>query len=146
MNEFESSRKQLAEALVKGHIDPQTFFAELDAENNELEVRERLAAGRYNSRRAALAEEWLRRREDERQAKATARAEALEEESLSVAREANDIARAASFAASAAASSASEANAIARLNSRTAKRAEIIAAVAAIAAIVAAIAAVTGVK
>lgn len=74
--------------MAKGPESPQSFFAKLDAEDTELSVREALAAGRYNSRRAALAEEWLRRREDAQQTEATARAEAREDESLSISKSA----------------------------------------------------------
>jgi len=92
LSSFEDSRKLLAEALAKGSETPQSFLAKLDAEDNELGVREALASGRYNSRRAALAEEWLRRRDDARQGEAVARAEAREDESLSIARSALSIA------------------------------------------------------
>lgn len=146
MSDFEADRVFIANAIAKGPDGPQSFLARLDAANNELEVRERLAGGQYNAKHAALAEEWLRRREDARQVEATARAEAREEESLSAVREANAIARSASFAATAAAAAASEANEIARSNRRIAISAAIIAAVAAAAAIVASIAAVMGVK
>lgn len=118
---------------MKDPESAQSFFAKLDAEGNDLSVREALAAGRYNSRRAPLAEEWLRQREDARQAEATSRAEAREDEMLAVAREANEIARSASFAATAAAAAASEANEIARSNRRIAIAAVIIAMAAAIA-------------
>jgi hypothetical protein len=90
--------------------------------------------------------EVVRRFDASKAEAASAKRDAREEETLSIAKEANDIARSASFAASAAAASASEANTIARSNSRRAWRAEIIAAIAATAAIVAAIAAVMGVK
>jgi hypothetical protein len=125
LSSFEDSRKLLAEALAKGPESPQSFFAKLDAEDNELGVREALAASRYNSRRAALAEEWLRRKEDARQAEATSRAEALEDESLS-------IARSALSAATDANRIASEARDSAAAQARWAMWAAIIAAVAAV--------------
>lgn len=59
-----SSRKALADALVARIETPESLLARLDAKDNELEVRAGLAAGRYNSRNSALAEEWLRRKED----------------------------------------------------------------------------------
>lgn len=127
-------------------MPPHRFLAQLDECADEVGVRNTLAAGRYSAQHASVAQEWLRQKEDMRRSEADARSDTREETILSVAREANDIARSASFAATAAAVSASEANAIARSNSRTAKRAEIIAAIAAVAAIVAAIAAVVGVK
>lgn len=64
------------------------FLAQLDAANNETEVRERLAAGKYNSLAAGLAREWLRRREEARAAETASRAEAREEESLAISRRA----------------------------------------------------------
>lgn len=109
-------------------MDAQSFFAELDAEDNELVVRERLAAGRYNTRRSALAQEWLRRRERARDEASASRGEAREEDAISIARDANIIALAAAV-------SASDANDIAR----SAKKYALIAAIAAIVAAIAAI-------
>lgn len=87
---------------------------------------------------------WLADAEFVRLADSSAKRDAREEATLSVAKEANDIARSASFAATAAAAAASEANAISRFNRIVSISAAIIAAVAATAAIVAAIAAVKG--
>lgn len=70
-----------------------TFFEQLEAADNEAEVRERLAAGLYNVRHAAIAKEFLRRREEKREAEASARAEAREEENLKIARESVAISR-----------------------------------------------------
>ena len=109
-------------------MDAQSFFAELDAEDNELVVRERLAAGRYNTRRSALAQEWLRRREHAKAEAAATRGEAREEDAITIARDANTIALAAAV-------SASDANDIARSARKTAWIAAIAAIVAAIAAI-----------
>lgn len=92
MSDFEDNRKILAEALQREPESPQSFFAKLDAEDNELFVRETLAAGRYNSRRAALAEEWLRRKDEARASASAARAEAREDESISIAKRALAIA------------------------------------------------------
>ena len=65
----------------------QTFLEQLEAADNEVEVRERLAAGLYNARHAALAREFLRRREEKRAAEATARVVTRDEENLKIARE-----------------------------------------------------------
>lgn len=136
MSDSEADRVFLAEAIAKGPEGADAFFANLDAENDELGVRARLAEGRYNTRRSELAEEWLKRREETRRSEVDARVEAREEETLAVAREANEIARSASFAATAAAAAASEANKIARSNRRVAIAAAIIAVAAAIAQII----------
>lgn len=128
MSDFEARRKAFAEALANGPESPQAFFAKLDVDDNELAVRETLAAGRYNSRRAALAQEWLRRREDARQVEATTRAQAREDESLS-------IARSALSAAIEANRIASEARNSAAAQARWAMWAAIIAAVAAVIAV-----------
>ena len=80
--------------------------------------------------------EVVRRFDASEAAAASAKRDAREEETLSIAKEANDIARSASFAASAAAASASETNIIARRSNRIAIIASIIAAISAIAAIV----------
>ena len=66
----------------------QEFLQRLDDHNNENEVRERLAAGNYNQRHAALAQEWLRRREEERNSQVAARVEDREEEKLEISRKA----------------------------------------------------------
>lgn len=117
-----------------GTSDPQPFFAELDAESNELAVRERLVAGRYNSRRAPLAEEWLRRREEARTVEAAARAEAREAESLSIANKALAAATEANRIASEDLAAARDSAASAREQARWAMWAAIIATVAAIVA------------
>ncbi len=69
-------------------MSERSFLEQLDAANDEAEVRERLAAGKYNSMAAGLAREWLRRKEEARAAEATSRAEAREEESLAISRKA----------------------------------------------------------
>ena len=46
--------------------DPAPLLRELDAENDELVVRERLAGGRYDTWQSRVAEEWLRRKSDAR--------------------------------------------------------------------------------
>jgi hypothetical protein len=68
-----------------------TFLERLDAANNETEVRERLAGGKYNQQHASLAREWLRRKEEERAAAIAARSEARDDESLSLSRKAIEI-------------------------------------------------------
>jgi hypothetical protein len=113
-------------------LTQRNFLEQLDFVNNEDEVREHIAHGRYNSQHVAIAQEWLRRKEASRAVMAAARAEVREEE-------ANSIARAAGLAAAAAAAAASEANAIAR----SAKKISI---AAVLAAFVAAIATVASVK
>ena len=103
-------------------MNQRTFLEELDSANNEAEVRERLARRLYGPQHAALAQEWLRRRESSRAAEASARAEAREEEALAIARSAE--------------STAKEALRIARAE----KTAAIVAAIAAIIAAIAAVA------
>lgn len=132
MSDFETNRKLLAEALAKGPVSPQSFLARLDAANNELEVRERLAGGQYNSRHAALAQEWLRRKEEERVADANTRAEEREAESLSIANRALAVATEANRIASEDLAAARDSAASARLQARWAKWAAIIATVAAV--------------
>lgn len=116
----------------------------LEQENNENAVRMRLAHNQYSPPDIPIVEEWLRRKEVMRDELAFSKRDARDEETLSVAKDANSIALAASYSATAAAAAASEANVIARSNRRIAITAAVIAAIAAIAAIVAAIAAVKG--
>jgi len=71
----------------------QNFLEQLETADNEAEVRERLAAGLYNARHAGIAKEFLRRREEKREAEARTRAEAREEENLKIARESVAISR-----------------------------------------------------
>ena len=73
--------------------DPTPLLRELDAEGDELAVRERLAAGKYNTWQSGVVNEWLRRRTDERQAKAAASAEAREEESKAITASEHKLAR-----------------------------------------------------
>ncbi len=112
----------------------------------ESAVRASMACGDWKKLpiKHGYAVEWCRLKEAERAAVFASTRDEREEETLAIVKEANDIARSASFAASAAAAAASEANTIARSNSRRAWRAEIIASIAAGAAIVAAVAAVMG--
>jgi len=116
-------------------------------------IRVAIESGAWKDRSPAKhgeAIEVVRRFEASVAAAASAKRDTLAEEAISVAKEANDIARSASFAATAAAESALEANIFSRASedraSRRAWRAEIIAAIAATAAIVAAIATVMGIK
>lgn len=69
-------------------MNQRNFLEQLDAVDNEAEVRERLAAGNYNARHAALAQEWLRRKEASRNAEAAARKETREEAGLAISRKA----------------------------------------------------------
>ena len=64
------------------------FMQQLEAYDNELEVRERIASGLYNAQHQAIAEEWLRRKEESRLAATSAKRDAREEETLSIARKA----------------------------------------------------------
>lgn len=89
---------------------PKDFLARLDAHNSESDVRERLARGAYNSQKASLANEWLRRREEARALEAAARAEAREDEAVSIAREANRISEHANLISERALSKAKMAN------------------------------------
>ncbi|UCV07087.1 hypothetical protein [Dechloromonas denitrificans] len=133
MSEFVDTTGRLIEALTKVPVDAQSFFAELEGKD-ELEVREALVSGRYNSRRAPLAQEWLRRKEDARVAEAMARAEAREAESLSIANMALAAATEANRIASEDLAAARESAASAREQARWAMWAAIIATVAAIVA------------
>jgi hypothetical protein len=87
---------QLGKAMFPSLTDPKSLLAELDAENDELAARNRLASGKYNTWQSGVVSEWLRRKSEERSAAFEARAEAREEETLAIAREANRIARSAS--------------------------------------------------
>ena len=102
------------------------FMQQLEAHDNELEVREHIANGTYNTQSLAIAQEWLRRKEEARSATSSAKRDAREEEILSIAKEANRI--------------ASEARTAAFEQARWAKWAAIIATIAAIIATVAAMA------
>jgi hypothetical protein len=72
------------------------FWKQLDAQNNENAVRIAIASGHYNLNDAAVAQEWLRRKEEARSSAAFARSEARDEESLSISRNALEISRSAS--------------------------------------------------
>ena len=134
-----------------GNMSDQDIYSGLSFESDLRQVgvdglRQHVAAGTWKSgspMKHGEAIEVVRRFDASKTEAASAKRDA---ETLAVAKEANDIARSASFAASAAAASASEANTIARSNSQRIWRSEFIVAIAAVAAIVAAIAAVMGVK
>jgi hypothetical protein len=72
------------------------FWKQLDAQNNENAVRITIASGHYNPNDAAVAQEWLRRKDEARSSAAFARSEARDEESLSISRNALEISRSAS--------------------------------------------------
>ena len=80
-------------------LTPQTFLERLDVADNERETRERLASGQYNFRHAAIAKEWLRRKEEGRERESCTKLDAREEERLRIAKEANSIARSQTAAA-----------------------------------------------
>ncbi len=64
------------------------FLQQLEAYDNELEVRERIAHGQYNAQHQAIAQEWLRRKEESRSAASLAKRDAREEETMYIARKA----------------------------------------------------------
>ena len=64
------------------------FREQLEKHNNPQEVRERLAAGQYEQPNAGIAQEYLASIDRKEAAVAAARAEAREEESLSISRKA----------------------------------------------------------
>ena len=74
-------------------MSDRTFLEQLEATNNEDEVRLRIARGNYNIRHAGEAQEWLRTREAARATVSAAKRDSLEEETLAIAKEANSIAR-----------------------------------------------------
>lgn len=104
------------------------FWKQLDTQSDEAAVRIAIASNHYSPDTIGIAQEWLRRREEARSSASAAKRDSREEETLSVAKDANTIALAAAV-------SAADANDIAR-------SARKIALIAAIAAIVAAIAAI----
>jgi hypothetical protein len=58
------------------------FKQQLELHSNEADVRDHIAHGRYNSQHLAIAQEWLRSREEARRANADARQESREEQAL----------------------------------------------------------------
>ena len=112
---------------------------QLDAHDNELDVRERMAKGLYNGEHLGIAQEWLRRREDARSAASASASAAREERMVAIHTEANLIAERALDTANAQAAAASASASAAREQALWAKWAAIIATVAAIIATVAAI-------
>jgi hypothetical protein len=96
-------------------MDRNPFLADLDRQNDEAAVREKLASHHgYQESYKPLVREWLRERDEIRASASTAERDAREIETLAIAKEANELARTANAAATAAAASASEANTIAR--------------------------------
>lgn len=75
------------------------FMQQLEAHDNELEVRDRIAHGQYNAQHLAIAQEWLRREEEARSAASSAKRDAREEETLSIARRALSISNRANITA-----------------------------------------------
>lgn len=111
------------------------FMAEEFARLGEHAVRIKIASLSSDDDFVVEGNIWLKLKEQELSAKVDADRIARESATLSVAKEANDIARTASLSATAAAAAASEANAIARSNRRISISSAIAAIVAAIAAI-----------
>jgi len=69
----------------------QAFRQQLENHNQPEEVRQRLAAGLYNSPNDKIAQEYLDSLERDERAKSSTRAEAREEEILSIARKALEV-------------------------------------------------------
>lgn len=112
-----SNRPGWAEKMIADSLNnPSPLLLELDTENDEISVRERLSAGKYNTWQSGVVNEWLRRKSDEHR-------DRREEETLSLAKEANRL--------------AFEANSIARLEAASAARSSRYAMYAAIIAVVA---------
>ena len=65
-----------------------SFKEQLEAHGDEEDVRDRMARGLYLGEHLGVAQEWLRKRVEARASVAAARAEAREEESLSISRKA----------------------------------------------------------
>jgi hypothetical protein len=76
--------------LISKDTMPNSFWDQLDATNDAEDVRRRIAAWSYREPQLGIAKEWIAKKERARQDERTARAEAREEESLSIAREALD--------------------------------------------------------
>ncbi len=107
---------------------PDEVYAELD-EIGEDEVRTRLARRIYGGSREPLVEEWLRRKEQERN-------DSSEREQIAIAREAAAAARDSADAARDSAAEAKEANRFAKQANTIAKIAIAVAAIAAIMSII----------
>ena len=101
------------------------FMQQLDAHDNELEVRDRIAHGQYNAQGLAIAQEWLRRKEYARMTASSAMRDTREEETLSIAKEANAIARLEAAAAAQSARYAMYAAVIAAIGAIIAAKSEI---------------------
>lgn len=69
-----------------------SFRQQLEEHNNPEEVRQRLAAGNYNLVHARIAQEYLDSLERKEAAESAVKRDIREEETLSIAREANRIA------------------------------------------------------
>ena len=137
-----SASKQLLGIFI-AMSDMTELRAKLEIDGESI-VKDRLASGAYGVLTDPMSDvpkvkSWLAEKEGASAAEANSKREAREEETLAVAKEANSIARSASFVASAAASSALEANEIARSNRSLSITAIAIAAIAAVAAIAQAI-------
>ena len=69
-----------------------SFKQQLEATGNEDSIRERIAIGSLHGEQLGIAQEWLRRIEVSRSEASTAKRDAREEETLSIAKDANRIA------------------------------------------------------
>lgn len=65
-----------------------TFKEQLERHGNESDVRDRMVRGLYHGEHLGVAQEWLRRKEEARATASSAKRDAREEETLSIARSA----------------------------------------------------------
>ncbi len=119
-------------------IDKEKFFSELET-LGEKEVREKIPSGVYGTKKLPFVKEWLRQQDELKEESRFSRIEEREEELLSIAREANEIAILARDEANSANSIAESALLEARESNQTARSAKNAAWSAAIAAIISAI-------
>lgn len=102
------------------------FLVSLDNDNDEASVRSRLASHHgYQESYKPLVIEWLREREEARATDSSAKRDAREIETLSIAKEANDIARLEAAAAARSARYAMYAAVIAAIGAMIAAKNEI---------------------
>lgn len=106
-------------------MEKRTLIEQLDFANDETEVRERLAFRQYYSEQVPIIQEWLRRKEEARSAASSAKRDAREKETLSIAKEANAIARSEAAATQRSARYAMYAATIAAISAIIAAKAEI---------------------
>ena len=111
-----------------------SFREQLEKHNNPEEVRQRLAAGKYNQPHAAIAREYLASLERNRADEISARSEAREEETLAIANEALSVAKQANQIAKEGVGAAQESAASASKQARWARWAAVISMLAAVVA------------